>query len=264
MINFYNLCGSHSTDQTIYFNDLTNDFRGIVEGTYDDHDNKLIVIRDDVYQFGTKARFAIEVIKQIVKEQNPKVLVLLCDLFDSTQIAVSKACKELNIKLKIYTQTTSRINNAYSEVAKTYGAKYEYFNSLKEAEIGLENYMSEGKESFRVPDGLNHEIYLRGVEEMCDKIYDCFGKFDEVWCTVESGATLNGIMRSKIANTYYAVAVKKNLPLTGESKLIYSEVDYEKSCLPYFPPYPSNLFVDSKIYKHVKDRKGKILIWNKV
>jgi hypothetical protein len=269
MINFYNICRSPQLDKSnIYFSDLSRMTNGIVKVNekYNNNDENLkIVIRDDVIQYGTKSRFSDAIIEQLIKEFEPQVFVYLSDVFDSTQMAISSSCHKFNKKLIIYSTTTSRLNNAYSEISKTFDTtEYKYYNTLDEAEKYLNDYLNEMNHSYRIPDGLEHKIYIDGIIQLCDLIYDYFGTFEEVWCTIESSVTLQGLSQSKIGETYFALAVKKQVPRVGQNKLIYSNVDYEKSCVPYIPPYPSNMFTDAKIYQYVKDRKGKILIWNKI
>lgn len=271
LINIYNYMKKSDDEENknlIFYSDLHNP--GLFLASQDNpltNVIKKVVIRDDVIKGGTKGRYSDFVIEEIIKQNDPNELVYLCDVFDSSQIPISMSCNKLKMKLTIFTPTTNQNTNGFSEIAKTYNTNYVYHNTLRECEDELKTHMNMKNRVVRIPNGMNTQSYRNCIKELSSNIRDYFGKFDEVWYCSESSGTLQEIISSDLGSQYCCLLVSPSCVAPIGCKIIEEKLGYEEPSTPYIPNYPCNLFVDSKIYKYVRnneDNKDKtILIWNK-
>lgn len=247
ILNFQIFCNSLNQDEDkIYYSQISNN---------------LLVIRDDVLPFSTRGRYAKYVLDHLNKISNSDKFIYKSRWFDSTQIAISYACRELNFELLILTLTTSRDNNSFSEISKTFGAKYKYYNDYEELESDYEKYLEDHTE---IPTELEHEISKDILLKLIESINV---KYDDVWLTVEDSSMIPKLFEGR-ANIFI-VCVTENVPkIDFKCTKIISQLNYDQSCEPYYPNYTSNPFIDGKMYYHLskylkenKDRK--VLVFNK-
>lgn len=250
VFNFYNFCNSLDQDPDgIYLSKMTDN---------------LVIIRDDLLPFSTRGRYAKNVIEHLHKITNSTKFIYKTRWYDSTQIAISQACNELNFELLILTLATNRDTNSFSEIAKMFGTKYEYYSDYESLKLDYDLYL---KNYTEIPVELEHSISKDILIQMIEKIESEID-YDDIWIAVENSSFVASAFSNRSKNIYL-VSVTDNIPeINFECTKIISKFNYSQSCEPYYPPYATNSFVDGKLWielqNHLKKHKDrKVLVFNK-
>lgn len=215
--------------------------------------NNMIIVRDDVYPLGTRNRYVADVVEDILNGKNK--LVYKSRWYDSTQVALAKYCQDKGYKLKVFSLVTDRDNNSFSEIAKTFDTEYIFCDTQDELDVDYETFINNNLDYVPVPIELDHLKSEKILNEMIDELENEI-KFENVWLTIVDSDLLARVFKQR--------GKKVHVLLLGDIDTDAGEKfreDYYISCIPQYPPYPSNTYVDGKLYKYVN---GKCLVWNTI
>ena len=238
-------------------------------------DERIVVVRDDILCGGTKSRILEDYfLKDVEKYKYFKKYVYISSWYGGAQVALALAVKIVNKKstfkereavIIIPTVPFGVDRGAQIAAAQSLGAKYietEEGNVYNKAHEYLEEHRTN---SFMIPNGFRTPDNIERLAAKMGKIRERFGQFEEAWCAVGSGALIKSMQMANLAEKYYGVCVFGKCPekigfvTTIKESLEFSDLPAQKD----LPPFPSALRYDAKVWKHVRERKAKkILFWN--
>ena len=247
LFNFLIMINSKNNEKDLYTTNLNGN---------------ITIIRDDLYPFGTKNRLLkARLIRDIREDKFAPEGSKLCykaRWFDSTQVALADYCSKINIKLKIFTLLTNRDNNAFSELAKTFdNVQYIYFDSEEEMDIDYQIFIKK-KEYTPIPP----ELDTPKSEKILNNLIDNFNfEYDDVWVTIVDSDLLARIFHERGKKVHILKLTNFQLTFTPEETFQEEYGKYDEK----YSSYPSNSYVDGRLYKYFKDIKNKkILVWNSI
>ena len=219
----------------------------------------ILIVRDDLLPGGTKQRAGVPFL-QYFKNQGIKEFVYASPFSGFAQIALSICANLVGVKCKIFSQVdvkTKQISN-FSKTASSH-AEIILCSSLEDAEKRAFDYCFNNQDSFLVPLGMNHPVFIDFLKNDLSKQLELI-KFKSIWVPVGSG-TLSKVFRDITPNEINIKCVDVKV-LTEEDIRIknvknmhnvrYMKVfeNFHDPCL-NIPPVPSNIFYDAKLWKYV-------------
>jgi hypothetical protein len=238
----------------------------------------LFIVRDDQLIAGTKSRVIKNFFRRLI-DIGYIEFVYVSSWYGAASIALSKVLSELSDELSqkdfsctIFIERYTREENEelppLMRIAKKLyrNIKFiqiarEYFNQIKSMAIKY----SKNKNAYFIKSGFNYPEVIDEITNIANEIEDYMGRFDEVWCAVGSGTLISGLSRSNLGKKYFGVSIfnsKLHIDSPNVTIIKYPEsfdtpVEMDKE-----PDYPSAMFYDAKVFDYVKNRSGRILIWN--
>ena len=150
----------------------------------------------------------------------------------------------------------------YTKTGMMYGANVIQIPFNQDKFAFAKEYTKENNALFIEP-GFNHPEVIDKIASMVQIIKQQYGIFDEVWSAIGSGTLIRGLQKGNLGNKYFGVCIFGHCPDIGNA---YGIVHYQNHNTPVEPakaaPFRSALYYDSKVFQYVKDRSGKILLWN--
>lgn len=150
----------------------------------------------------------------------------------------------------------------YTKLALSYGAQV-FFIPAGQEHQAARDYVK-NHHAYLLPSGFRTPYVINLIADLAENLIPYLGRYDECWCAVGSGALLEGLKKSKIADNYYGVCVFQTCPkgIDGIIPDIPFEQTYPSSL---WPPFPSALHYDAKVWPHLlssTSTKRKVLYWN--
>lgn len=246
----------------------------------------ITVVRDDILCGGTKSRVLYPYLIESGLADKYNEFVYVSPWYGGAQIALAWTCALLTQERKkpyqailfieappglettIFDGASSDVNDpripSYTKVALSYGAKVvfvpqgsEYLRAKRYCKI---------KKAHLLPPGFNVPYVVDVISILGQEIISRYGYFDECWAAVGSGALISGLQKSNLAKEYYGVCVFQTCPDIGKAVPIIPEISFKQTYTwDTFPPFPSTLRYDAKVWKYLQERsleKKRVLFWN--
>jgi len=254
--NRVNTCRLNNTIDNIYYDLLS--YRP---------DQEIVVIRDDNLCGGTKSRLLLPLLDLSYDEY-----VYATAWYGGMQVALTWTINQLNKQYQTNKKVTIIIEDpypdnlkAFTQFAKDLGATIirvpPNLDIYKYAQQYVSNY--KGNRRLLIPSGFRTPEAIDELAKIAIAIKQLFGEFDECWCAVGSGALITGLQKGNLAKKYYGVCVFQQIPEIGKAIPIIPDETFDEPVNENDkPPYPSASHYDAKVLRYVKNRQGKILIWN--
>jgi len=225
-------------------------------------DNK-DVWRDDLIDGGTKSRFIKPYIER--RLENFDEFIYASPRVGYGQFALSVLCNQLGCKSTIFVS-----KGELTEISKQC---IELGSNVIQVSMGFltnlhhksKKYRDENPNSFLLPFGYDDEEIINDGIEIIKNLYD-WNSYDEVWSVISSGVLsriLQGVfIKSKIIGV--RIGHQTTEKEQGRAKLLVSRYEFRRTCvIKERPPFPSNLYYDSKGWKpFVEQSKSNSLFWN--
>ena len=225
-------------------------------------DNK-DVWRDDLIDGGTKSRFIKPYIER--RLENFDEFIYASPRVGYGQFALSVVCNQLGCKSTIFVP-----KGELTEISKQC---IELGSNVTQVSMGFltnlqkkkKKYRDENPNSFLLPFGYDDEEIINDGIEIIKNLYD-WNSYDEVWSVISSGVLsriLQGVfIKSKIIGV--RIGHQTTEKEQGRAKLLVSRYEFRRTCvIKERPPFPSNLYYDSKGWKpFVEQSKSNSLFWN--
>jgi len=225
-------------------------------------DNK-DVWRDDLIDGGTKSRFIKPYIER--RLENFDEFIYASPRVGYGQFALSVVCNQLGCKSTIFLP-----KGELTEISKQC---IELGSNVIQVSMGFltnlhhksKKYRDENPNSFLLPFGYDDEEIINDGIEIIKNLYD-WNSYDEVWSVISSGVLsriLQGVfIKSKIIGV--RIGHQTTEKEQGRAKLLVSRYEFRRTCvIKERPPFPSNLYYDSKGWKpFVEQSKSNSLFWN--
>jgi len=225
-------------------------------------DNK-DVWRDDLIDGGTKSRFIKPYIER--RLENFDEFIYASPRVGYGQFALSVVCNQLGCKSTIFLP-----KGELTEISKQC---IELGSNVIQVSMGFltnlhhksKKYRDENPNSFLLPFGYDDEEIINDGIEIIKNLYD-WNSYDEVWSVISSGVLsriLQGVfIKSKIIGV--RIGHQTTEEEQGRAKLLVSRYEFRRTCvIKERPPFPSNLYYDSKGWKpFVEQSKSNSLFWN--
>jgi len=208
-------------------------------------DNK-DVWRDDLIDGGTKSRFIKPYIER--RLENFDEFIYASPRVGYGQFALSVVCNQLGCKSTIFVP-----KGELTEISKQC---IELGSNVIQVSMGFltnlhhksKKYRDENPNSFLLPFGYDDEEIINDGIEIIKNLYD-WNSYDEVWSVISSGVLsriLQGVfIKSKIIGV--RIGHQTTEKEQGRAKLLVSRYEFRRTCvIKERPPFPSNLYYDSK------------------
>ena len=212
------------------------------------------VVRGDLVAGGIK-RLALEL--ALVKVKESKVACAVHE-FGHSGLALALAAEKCDKETHLF--WVGKPNATYiTEHLKSFSNIQSYFvdGFEKQHEMGnfVENWAKENK-AFYLPIGFNCELFRN---ELINIAKETISSPKEVWVTVGSGTTI-----SCLREAWSSAKIKGvNLGFLNHDNVEFTVHEKADEIAEEFPPYPSALFYDAKIWRFVKKYASKgAVIWN--
>ena len=216
------------------------------------------VVRDDLYPYGSKARFLDDYFDTI---PNDTVVYGGSPRWGFAQISIAYLAKRHGKKAVIFIAESKELS-PYSQRAKDLGAEIVPVSTgfLVVCEAKARNYAHD-HDAHLLPFGLRCPQAIDGVVRVAKRIKI---KPDEVWTVASSGTLSCGLQAAFPDAEFYAVQVGKQLDQSavGRATIIKAPESFNKPAKNP-PPFPSVPEYDAKAWQFIpKDAKKTRLFWN--
>jgi len=220
-----------------------------------DHDN-VLVVRDDLYPGGTKARF----IGAFFASADEAVYASPAE--GGAQTALATVARQLGKRATIFVAQRLRPHSRTLEAARL-GAKIVTVQPgyLSVVQARAREYC-ERTGAALVPFGVEAEFAIDAIAQTAASLAI---EPDEVWCAAGSGVLARGLARAWPAARRHVVQIGRALSPTDVAGAVIHEYP-----LPFGreaqsrPPFPSDPHYDAKAWELCAARKGpgRVLFWN--
>lgn len=221
------------------------------------HDG-VLVVRDDLYPGGTKARF----IPQLYDGADE--VVYASPAQGGAQFALAFIAKQLGKRCTIFVASRAKPHARQFE-AKALGAK------VVLVEPGYLAVVQKRASDYAKETGARLAPFGMDLPEAIDVIGAAASSIEvepaEVWCSAGSGTLMRSLIRAWPNARHVAVAVGRDIPakdVGGErTTLIRYPKPFEAHALTK-PPFPSDPHYDAKAWELCKASRGKgqVVFWN--
>lgn len=222
------------------------------------HQN-ILVIRDDLFPFGSKARFLYSYFeslpdKEVVYGSSPR--------WGLAQVSLAFLGKVFGKKVTLFLAKSKELSS-YSRRALELGAKIEQVGTgfMAVCESRARAYC-EATGALLLPCGLDIPEAIDGVAEVARSID--IPSPDEVWSVVSSGVLSRGLQRAWPEAKFFGVQTGKDVTpeKAGRATVIKSDIPFNRKTK-RLPPFPSIPEYDAKAWEFIpKDGDRLRLFWN--
>ncbi len=225
----------------------------------------LNIVRDDLFEWGSKARFA----DFFVKTSKSDVLVYGGSPANGyAAISLGYLAKKYGKKVLIFAPLRSeKTVTPYQRKAMDIGCEFMWvkcYGSILPCIKAAEQFYLECKKSMLVPFGLNEESVLGSIIKIARNL-EC-SKPKRVFCVAGSGCLAEGLALAFPESEIHVVQVGKKVSLDSYSNVVLykSEYGFKKNIpIKESPSYPSILSYDAKVWPiAMKFGKPTDLVWN--
>lgn len=231
---------------------LVKDFKSSFEQPIIEEYNGIKVVRDDLLEIGSKARFG----EALIAKCESDTIVYVQPRFGFAGISLTKLCKMYNKKLVLFMPSSKEISE-HQAYCIEHGCEYYFYRIAAMPNLNLiaKNWAIENN-AFFIPLGLKHEL----VTAMIVKIASEIKEPESFWTAFSTGVLNRGLQiawPNAIAN---GLAVSRNVQdgEKGRANIISSEQHFHQNSK-ILPPFPSAKNYDAKVWQYLKAGD---LFWN--
>lgn len=224
-----------------------------------EHDG-ILVVRDDMYPGGTKARFLVPMLRDLPEKE----FIYASPAQGGAQTALATAAMLCGKKATIFVAKRNELHPRAKMVRKLKGkviqVPHGYLNVVQAA---AKAYAAKRKDRCLLPFGMDSQL---AVDSICEAALSLNLKPDEVWCAAGSGTLARGLARAWPKARLRVVQVGRELSKTdvgGKAKIFVYHRGYDKHAATQ-PPFPSDQHYDAKAWELCAAKRGKgvVLFWN--
>jgi hypothetical protein len=221
---------------------------------------KILVVRDDFLEGGTKQRAAIPFLNKL-KEEGIEEFVYASPFSGFAQIALSISFKEAKVASIIFSSLDDNGNvSSYTKIASK-NSKIISCQDLQEAEKLSDYYQKNKQNCLKIPLGFNHPLFIDFLKKELKEQLKLIGNFNRLWIPVGSGTlakTFRDILPDKrlvcvnirvIEDSDYRI---RHIHQMENSSCYKAHEEFKTAC-ELIPPIPSNLFYDSKLWRFINE-----------
>ena len=234
-------------------------------------DQEIFVVRDDFLCGGGKSRYGYEFIRSKVLE-GYREFVYISPWYGAACIALGWLLKVISQETGYQLKATIFIDEyplykigelpPFIKIGLMYGVNVIQVPLDQEKFRIAEEYTTRSGALFINP-GFDHHEVIDEIANTVRIIREQYGIFDEVWSAVGSGTLIRGLQKGNLGNKYFGVCIFGHCPDIG---IAIPVIHYQGPNIPVKPedaaPFRSAQYYDSKVWQYVRDRPGKILLWN--
>lgn len=223
----------------------------------------VMVVRDDLFPGGTKARFLRPFLEALPQEE----FIYASPAQGGAQTALATAAVTLGKKITIFVAKRKE-PHPRAKLARKLGAKivqvpHGYLNVVQAA---AKKYAAKSDKRLLLPFGMDSPEAVAAIANVASLIRPDFEP-EEVWCAAGSGTLARGLRAAFPEAKLRVVQVGRTLKAAevggkGTKIYVYNR-PYDKHAR-IIPPFPSDPHYDAKAWEVclAKKGKGKVLIWN--
>jgi len=219
------------------------------------------VVREDLFEGGTKRR----ILTRYLENKYCNEIVYASPRFGYGQLAVSMVGNDLGIKNTIFvpngekSEVTQRCEELGSDIQLV---KMGYQSVLEKR---ARDYVSENEvDRIKIPFGFDDELMVDSVCEVASSLN--IESPPQIWSSISSGVLSRGLQKAFPKSKVFGVQVghKTSDRERGRAILIESKYKFTQKCkISERPPFPSNLYYDSKVWDVMKEQACEgSLFWN--
>jgi hypothetical protein len=232
--------------------ELVKDFKSSFPDPIIEDYNGIKVVREDLLNVGSKARFG----EALIAKCESDTFVYVQPRFGFAGVSLTELCRTYGKKLVLFMPSSKEVSEHQAYCIEQ-GCEYHFHRiaAMPNLNIIAKKWASENK-AFFIPLGLKHELVTAMIIKVASQI-----KEPESFWTAFSTGVLNRALQiawpNSIAN---ALAVSRNIQdgEKGKANIISSTYRFEQNAK-ILPPFPSSKNYDAKVWEFLK--KGD-LFWN--
>jgi threonine dehydratase len=216
--------------------------------------NGVLVVRDDRFPGGTKAR----VLPSILADINAAEFVYASPAYGYAQIALAYAAREIGQDATVFVAKRKELH-PWTQQAKQAGAKIVQvpFGYLSNVQAKAKQYASEVGAHY-LPFGFDFPLFqerLAGLARRLDL------QPSEVWCVAGSGTLTRALQQAWPDAKFKAVKIGAE-PQAGRASVIQAAERFEQNAK-VKPPFPSCANYDAKAWRFIQQQASHgALFWN--
>lgn len=225
------------------------------------------VVRDDLLCGGSKSRILHDFLRSDGRDQY-KEYVYISPWFGGAQIALPWILKLMQMEDGIQRTATIIMDwhpfglQPYAEIAKAYGANIIEIPPNGDKFRFAEDY-AKIRGALYLKPGFDYPEVVNLIADLGREIKKEFGTFDECWAPVGSGTLIRGLQEAELADKYFGVCIFNYCPDIGNAEgIVYPKGHNMPADFKELPPFPSATRYDAKVWRYIRNRRGKILLWN--
>lgn len=219
--------------------------------------NGFQIVRDDLFQGGTKRRAFSRIIDSISESE----FIYACDYYGHAAYAIALTAQEVGKSVMLFYLSPKQETDVFKKTIALPNVKYEIVEGAKtqiEASKRAIEYANEHGAKF-LPIGLDFPEF--GVE--LEKVVKSANiQAPEIWCMGGSG-TLGRALQRAYPNIPVNIVSVGTANFNGGTNKIYKAPEKLDEDAEIKPPYPSSSHYDAKTWRFVLDHaKPGACIWN--
>lgn len=214
---------------------------------YEINGRSIHVIRDDIVEIGSKARFG----DLLIKNAKETTICYVQPAQGYAGMSLSYLCKRYNKKLVLFCPARKEIT-VHQAACANLGAELKFFRIPAMPILNqVAKKWSEENGALFVPLGLKHPLVTACAVKVADGISRRAGyEPRRCWCVISTGVLVRALGIAWPNCQFHAVAVARNIHAgeAGNAVLYSSQYDFAQPTK-YPPPWPSVDTYDSKAYE---------------
>lgn len=219
------------------------------------------VVRDDLMEFGSKARFG----SLFIERTTADTLVYVAPRTGYAAVSLAELCRRAGKKLVLFAPACKEASHhqlkaieAGADVRWVRIAAMPNLNKIAKA------WADERKGYEFVPFGLNHPLVTAAIVRTCDEIASRYGEPSQVWSVCSTGVLTRGLQIGWQNADFRAVAVARNMHEAelGRAQVYSHPLEFQRETKD-LPPFPSVATYDAKAWTYMKENGADgALFWN--
>ena len=212
----------------------------------------LIVLRDDLYPGGTKARALGEFLK------GAEEFVYASPAYGYAQVALAYCCREVGAQATIFTAKRSRLHPRTQEAllagAKVVQIPYGYLTHVQ----AQASAYAQASGAVYLPFGFDTPPFVAALARLASSLPIVPA---EVWTVAGSGTLSRALQIAWPQARFFAIQIG-HAPTVGKAKLLLAPERFEENAR-VLPPFPSCLNYDAKAWQFLRTLASPgALFWN--
>jgi hypothetical protein len=228
-----------------------------------DAERSVLVVRDDLSELGSKARFG----SLLVQRMKEDTIVYVAPRVGWAPISLAKLCKMYGKRLILFAPASKDASD-HQRVAVELGGEMRFARIAAMPVLQLQAKAFAEKHGYLfAPLGLRHPLVTAAIVATADKLAKRMGSPPaEVWSAMSTGVLGRGLQLAWPDAEYHGVAVARNIKAGERGRaIIHSHPmaflqDEKKE---FRPPFPSASNYDAKVWRFMQDHaQDGALFWN--
>lgn len=238
-------------------------------------DQEIYVVRDDMLCGGTKSRVAYQFLRD---HADYPEYVYISPWYGGAQIALPWLLRLLDQEQPLASgpRKATIIMDRYpfgvyfpewtlpplGQLGQLYGAQFIQLDPGQD-KLAFALQYARDKGALYIKPGFDYPEVIQEIARYGQQLQDRYGRFNEAWVATGSGTMIRGLQAGDVADDYYAVCIFQPCPDVGRAHSIQHPQGHNDHLpLDQRAPYRSTLRYDQKTWPYVRDRPGKLLVWN--